>query len=150
MADDDLENKPTEEQSPIRSAFLRSWAQADALAGGTGGAGAEPELVRGAYLSRLARETVRKRGDNVVGSEETGGAVLRGIYAARSLVGETRGPRPRPAAPAARKKAVPAKKAALKRKAKAAAPKRKAAVSRPKAAKKAAAKRVAKKKARRR
>ncbi|MGH7091187.1 MAG: hypothetical protein ACREFQ_19995 [Stellaceae bacterium] len=160
------------ELGAIRGAFLAHQAQAEGLGGGSAGAAA-PELVRGAYLSRLQRDGQRKRGDSVVGSEETGGSVLRGIYAARTSNETAAGTAPRPArAPARAKKAAPsrAKKAAPSHARKAApsharkaapakkraapkaktAPKRKAAASRPKTARRAAPKRSAKKAARRR
>jgi hypothetical protein len=150
MATDNMETPASEESQPsgqnaVRGAFLRHQALADALTGEHVG-DITAETVRDAYLSRLARETRRTRGEVVAGSEDTGGAVLRGIYAARTAAAVPAGrPGPRPA-PA--RKAKPKAKAAPTAKRRAAAPKKaRAAAARPKAR---AAKRTAKGKARRR
>jgi hypothetical protein len=117
---------PPAEQSAIRGAFLARQAQGAAPGGGEAEIGAT--TLRGAYLSRLTRET-RVQSVAVVGSEETGGAVLRSIYAARTVTVETVAPAParRARSGASRRmKAAPAKKA---RPAKAAPKRRKARVA---------------------
>ena len=88
--------QPASGQGAIRSAFLARQNQ------GTG-AGGEGETVaatlRGAYVSQVSRQTGR-RDAAVKGSEETGGAVLRSIYAARAevvVIAPRRAARPAPA-----------------------------------------------------
>ncbi len=103
--------QPASGQGAIRSAFLARQNQG-------AGAGGEGETVvatlRGAYVSQVSRQT-RRRDDAVKGSEETGGAVLRSIYAARAevvVIAPRRAARPAPARKAkAAKKARPARKA---------------------------------------
>jgi hypothetical protein len=105
--------QPASGQGAIRSAFLTRQNQG-------AGAGGEGETVaatlRGAYVSQVSRQT-RRRDDAVKGSEETGGAVLRSIYAARAevvVIAPRRAARP---APAPTRKAKAAKKARPARKA---------------------------------
>ena len=107
---------PAEGQSAVRGAFLARQAQS-AAPGGGGDSAPGAVTLRGAYLSRLTRET--QRGSPVAGTEETGGRVLRGIYAARSLTVTVQEPAPRPARTGARKaaKAAPPKKARAVKKA---------------------------------
>jgi hypothetical protein len=129
---------PAAEHSAVRGAFLARQGQEGARGGGDSEVGAA--TLRGAFLSRLTR-TTRGRSPAVVGTEETGGAVLRGIYAARSVtVVVATPPRARSAAKRSAK-AAPAKKARSAPKAKKAAGRRKprvAAAARPAKRKKAA------------
>ena len=111
------ERKQVEAEEPasglgaIRSAYLARQSQDTAPSG-------EGETVaatlRGVYVSQVGRQT-RRRDDAVKGSEETGGTVLRSIYAARAeivAVAPRRAARPAPARKAkAAKKARPARKA---------------------------------------
>jgi hypothetical protein len=120
---DDRKQEETEEpaggQGAIRSAYLARQSQ-DA---GTGGGGETvTSTLRGVYVSQVGRET-RRRDDAVKGSEQTGAAVLRSIYAARSeTIVETprRAARATPQRKAKAKKAGPARKARPVRKARAA------------------------------
>ena len=104
----------------IRSAYLARQSHDT-------GAGGEGETVvatlRGVYVSQVSRQT-RRQGDAVKGSEDTGGTVLRSIYAARSET-VVIAPRAAPGRKAkAAKKARPARKArpAAKAKVRRAAP----------------------------
>jgi hypothetical protein len=154
----DAGGPPPSEQSAVRGAFLARQGQYPASGGGESEGEAGSASLRGAFLSRLTRETltVRRTRSRVVtgsGTEETGGAVLRVIYAARTVTvaapGRTRrgakavpAKKARPArigAKKAAKKAAPkaARKAAPRRKARAAAPARRTK----KAARKAARRR---------
>jgi hypothetical protein len=133
MTDDQADQKSPDEpqQDPIRGAFLARQTQAEhaSLGGAEGGPTALP--MGSVYLSRLAKEA--KSGTGAVGgSEDSGGAALRSVYAARSTPASAPAPRaPAPRAPArkaAAKKTAPKK--AAKKTARKAAPKRIKAIAR--------------------
>ena len=148
--DDDKQaetEQPASGQGAIRSAFLSRQSQ-DA---GTGGEGETVvAMVRGVYVSQVSRQTTRRRDDAIKGSEETGGTVLRSIYAARTDAVVVRPRRPARAAPAPARKAK-AKKARPARKARAKTrPAVKAKARRARTGRATARRRPAKKAARRR
>ncbi|HXQ50066.1 MAG TPA: hypothetical protein VN802_03140 [Stellaceae bacterium] len=114
----DASAPPPSEQAAIRGAFLARQAQAGASSGGEGDNEAANPSVRGAFLSRLTRETQPTRTTRARvaagGTEETGDAVLRLIYAARTVTVAAPGRTRRAAKAAPPRKARPAKKAARK------------------------------------
>lgn len=89
----------------IRSAYL---ARKDPDTGAVGVGETVAATLRGVYVSHVSRQT-RRRDEAVKGSEDTGGTMLRSIYAARAE-GEAAAPR-RAQRPAPARKAKPAKKA---------------------------------------
>jgi hypothetical protein len=138
---DDQKDAETEDEasgrSAIRSAYLARQQQ------GTGGAGGGESVavtLRGVYVGQLSRQTGR-RDDAVKGSEDTGGTIVRSIYAARAeavVVTPRRAVRPAVAKKAkAAKKSRPARKAKSRPVAKAKVRRTSRAVAKRRAARKA-------------
>jgi hypothetical protein len=141
---DDRKEAETEDEaggrSAIRSAYL---ARQEQGGGDVGGGESVVATLRGVYVGQLIRQT-RRRDDAVKGSEDTGGTIVRSIYAAR-VEAVALAP-PRAARPAAARKAKAAKKSRPARKAKS----RPAAKAKARRARRAATKRRPTRKAARR